>query len=153
MTMYIIAVIFFVIFDRLFKFLAVNHFFDQPRQIIDHVLFINFSRNYNIAFSLPISGWGLNLLIFFITICLLYSLLFLLKKQDYRKVPYLILIILGAVSNLADRMQHGFVIDYLDLKYFTIFNIADIMIVGGVIGLIFKAIKTKKTAGPRLGPV
>ena len=46
------------------------------------------------------------------------------------------LIIFGAVSNLYDRLKYGFVIDYFDLKYFTIFNIADAMIFFGALGVI-----------------
>ena len=47
-------------------------------------------------------------------------------------------IILGAVSNLLDRITYGFVVDYIQTPlYWWVFNIADIMITIGVIGLIF----------------
>ena len=42
-------------------------------------------------------------------------------------------IIVGALSNLWDRLQYGRVIDYIDVKYFSVFNLADSMIVLGVI--------------------
>ena len=49
----------------------------------------------------------------------------------------------GAVGNLADRLFRaddgflsGAVIDFIDLQWWPIFNIADIAIVGGVLSLI-----------------
>lgn len=38
----------------------------------------------------------------------------------------------GALGNLADRLQHGFVIDFIDFKIWPVFNLADITIVTGV---------------------
>jgi len=127
--------VFFVILDRFLKFLAVNRYFDEPVNLIGDIFKLNFIQNYNIAFSLPISGIGLNIVISLILVGLLIGLIKLYKK-GYLIIAYLVLvIILGAASNLYDRINYGFVIDYLDLKYFTVFNLADVMIVGGVIGL------------------
>ena len=53
----------------------------------------------------------------------------------------LTILLFGAISNIIDRIRLGFVIDYIDLKYFTIFNIADIMIVGSIGLLIITNIK------------
>jgi len=75
-------------------------------------------------------------LIISIIIILLYELLFSEIKNEWLKATLLTFIIFGAISNVLDRLRYGFVIDYLDLKYFTVFNIADIMIVGGVLGLV-----------------
>ena len=50
-------------------------------------------------------------------------------------------IIMGAASNLFDRLKYGYVIDYLDLKYFTVFNLADAMIIFGVAILLISANK------------
>ncbi len=54
------------------------------------------------------------------------------------------LIVLGAGSNLLDRIKYSYVIDYIDLKYFTVFNIADTMISLGVALLLFYELKTKE---------
>lgn len=37
----------------------------------------------------------------------------------------------GALGNLIDRIRLGYVIDYIDLHFWPVFNIADIMIVAG----------------------
>jgi signal peptidase II len=39
----------------------------------------------------------------------------------------------GAASNLYDRMRHGTVIDFIDLNYWPIFNVADIAITAGAV--------------------
>lgn len=38
----------------------------------------------------------------------------------------------GALGNLADRLQHGHVIDFIDFKIWPVFNLADMAIVTGV---------------------
>lgn len=38
----------------------------------------------------------------------------------------------GALGNLADRLQHGYVVDFIDLKIWPVFNLADVAIVSGV---------------------
>lgn len=47
------------------------------------------------------------------------------------------LIILGSVSNFFDRFMYNGVVDYIDLWLFPKFNLADIIIVSGVLLLIF----------------
>lgn len=131
------AVIFLFIIDRLIKFLAVNNFFTPPLNILGNFFKLNFIPNYYISFSLPVGGLVISVLVFIIIIGLLFTLINFYKKKDYKYVLLLIVIILGAISNLADRIKYGFVIDYFDLKYFTVFNVADIMIVFGIISIFF----------------
>lgn len=38
----------------------------------------------------------------------------------------------GALGNLADRLQHGYVVDFIDFKIWPVFNLADVSIVTGV---------------------
>ena len=65
------------------------------------------------------------------------SLLFFKTKNTA-----LLLIIFGGVSNLFDRIYFGYVIDWINISTST-FNIADIMIVLGIICLIFHFKKSK----------
>ena len=81
-----------------------------------------------------------------ILFALICQLLYLSIKKDYIKAWLLLAIIFGAISNLFDRIKYGYVIDYLDLKYFTVFNLADVMIVGGVIGLGWQILIKKKSS-------
>ena len=107
---------------------------------------IALAKNYYIAFSLPFSGPILTIFIVAIILGLLYYWLILNKSQNFRFILPLTIILFGAISNILDRIKFGFVIDYIDLKYFTVFNLADAMITGGVVilFLMFFLNKEKK---------
>ena len=53
----------------------------------------------------------------------------------------LMLITSGAISNVIDRLHYGCVIDFIDLKFWPIFNLADIFIIVGAILLLIKLFK------------
>jgi len=53
----------------------------------------------------------------------------------------LLLILSGAVSNLADRMHFGCVVDFIDLKFWPVFNLADVFITAGVIILSITSLR------------
>ena len=90
-----------------------------------------FFKNQNIAFGLPFPK---NILIILIIVILFFLIFYLIKnyqKKNTTLIFSLTLIILGTVSNLADRLVFGFVIDYINIPFFTVLNLADIMIAGG----------------------
>lgn len=127
----------FFIADRLFKLLALNLPNGFNQKILGDILIFNFIPNYNIAFSLPLSGLWLNILISLIIVILI---LYTAKAKGFEKSA-LYLIIIGAVSNIIDRWRYGYVIDYLDLKWFTVFNLADVLICLGTLILMISLFK------------
>jgi signal peptidase II len=139
-----LVIIFFIVLDRFFKFLAIHLYFNSGINILGDFFKLNFAANYNIAFSLPLSGLFLNIVIAFIILALIYNLIYAAFKKQHIQAVFLLAVILGAASNLLDRLKYGYVVDYLDLKYFTVFNLADVMIVFGVIGLGWIMIDKKK---------
>ncbi len=134
---YLILAIFFVLLDRFLKVLALIGVFTPPIQMFGDIFRLNLAKNYGIAFSLPLGGWILNLFIVLIILYLVYYWLKLNKKRENKILILLTFIIFGAISNMVDRLKFGFVVDYLDLKWFTVFNLADVMIVGGIILILF----------------
>lgn len=128
----------FFILDRLLKHLALNT--EQAIHIIGDFFLFNFVRNYNIAFSLPLSGWFLNIGITLIII----GLFVYLPKAKTSEKPAIFLILIGAISNFIDRLCYGYVIDYLDLNWFTVFNLADVLICTGTIMLAFPLFKKSR---------
>lgn len=54
----------------------------------------------------------------------------------------------GALGNLADRLQHGHVIDFMDFKIWPVFNLADVAIVTGVGILAYFLLQEPDDAGP-----
>jgi signal peptidase II len=59
------------------------------------------------------------------------------------------LVIGGSVSNLADRVRLGFVTDFLDLRYWPAFNLADSFIVIGVGILLAALVLAEREPKPR----
>jgi len=142
----LVIAVFFVILDRFIKFLAINQYLDEPINLLGGWFRLYFTPNYFIAFSLPLSGIWLNFLIVLLVLIIMYYTIHVIwtrKKYDYQAL-FLTIILLGAISNMLDRFRYGFVIDYLDLKYFTVFNIADTMITIGAIGFIIVLYKGGK---------
>ena len=131
-----LVAIFFISLDRLLKVLA---FTNQDRQfnILGEVLKFSYKNNYYIAFSLPLSGAWLNAAIFLIILLLFFYLLKAIMSGKRGIALCLFAVALGAAGNLFDRLKYGYVIDYLDLKYFMVFNLDDIMIMVGIITFIW----------------
>jgi signal peptidase II len=135
----------FFIADRWLKALALNSHLSRPGELIGHILTFNFVPNYYMAFSLPIGGQTLNVAVLAVVLALLVYILYLIRRgqAQRREIILLIIILCGALSNIWDRLAYGYVIDYLDLKYFTVFNLADVMISGGALVLILENLRRK----------
>jgi hypothetical protein len=57
----------------------------------------------------------------------------------------ILLILSGGISNIIDRIYFGCVIDFIDLKFWPVFNLADVFIVIGAIFLILNSFSKKQT--------
>ncbi len=130
-----LLILFLFILDRSFKKIILEG-------ITKEIYFLNFSlsTNPNIALGIPLRGM---FFYFLLTIILFWVVLKLIKSYKQRNlvsISGLTLILVGAFSNLLDRWEHGFVIDYFDLPFIAVFNIADVMILTGVIILIWQII-------------
>jgi len=68
-----------------------------------------------------------------------------LKNPKYiiHNTSYLILIFSGALSNLIDRLHYGCIVDFIDLKFWPVFNLADAFITIGGIMIIIKILNPK----------
>jgi len=128
------------IFDQRLKIYSMQSFGGREIDLVGSVFKFRFSPNAGIAFSLQLKEALIYLFIILILICLLYFLFKSYRQQKWLYVFCFTLILAGAISNLIDRISFGFVIDYFDLQYFTVFNLADIMIVAGALTLVFSNI-------------
>lgn len=131
----LIAAVFFIV-DRALKIMF-NGFWQSAEFIgINNFLSLKLAQNSGIAFSLPINA----ILIIGVTICCLLLLVYWswleYRQKHFLQLFSLILVIFGAYSNLLDRFRLGVVIDYIEIKGFSVFNIADIMITLGLTVLI-----------------
>ncbi len=139
----ILLVAIFFVADRFLKILALTRADNNPIPLLGKFFSFNFTANHYMAFSLPLGGQVLNILII-VAILLLLSFIFYLTLNKNEQKPLILpltIILIGAISNILDRVSNGYVIDYLDLHYFTVFNLADVMISLGTLFIIFKALK------------
>ncbi len=132
-----LAAMFFV-GDRCLKILALVRFDSEPWPLLGSWLTFDFTPNYNIAFSLPLGGTWLLWLTGFIIIGLMAFIVYLFwrRQSDMKFAWPLIFLLLGSVSNFIDRLQLSYVVDYLSGRYFSVFNLADVMITGSVIWIL-----------------
>ena len=139
--------------DRALKTFAQSLDANTYFQIIKDILIFRFTPNPYISFSIPFKGIILNIIIISIIIILTYYIFYLIfnknnklvKKSDRKTIIILLTIILfGAISNIQDRLSYGYVIDYLEVRYFTVLNLADIMISLATAILIIKTLKKGK---------
>lgn len=134
-TAIVLLAVIFVLSDRFLKFLAVEGYFEPSKKIISNLFSLNFIKNPYISFSLPVGGWGLNVAIALLICALCSYALYYIRQKNFFVSIMLFAMLLGAISNFVDRLKYGYVIDYFDLKFFTVFNLADAMIVLSAIGL------------------
>ena len=58
----------------------------------------------------------------------------------------------GAMGNLVDRVRLGYVVDFIDVGSWPVFNLADSAIMVGLIGLLWTLTSAKNRAGPEPEP-
>ena len=81
----------------------------------------------------------------FFTVLVVILLIFLWLLKLGKKTRFgMILVISGAGGNLWDRITRGAVLDFIDIKFWPIFNLADVFISIGVILLCFNLILFQK---------
>ncbi len=141
--LFVIIVIFFLI-DRVSKILILKSFLNNSLSEIYINSFLNFSLVWN-------SGIGFGLLqiepnIFYSTVSIIITAInliliyWMITTSNYLESIFISIILGGSLGNLFDRFYYNAVPDFIDLHYnsfhwFT-FNIADIFITIGIIGLI-----------------
>jgi signal peptidase II len=58
----------------------------------------------------------------------------------------------GAIGNIIDRFHYGYVVDFIDLHWWPVFNVADSCITVGVGLLILSSLARTRTAAPAESP-
>jgi lipoprotein signal peptidase len=118
--------------DRIFKYFAIKSpIYSEGFFLITDKLGLRYHLNQNFAGSLPLSN-DLTAALMAVVIIILF-IVFIKKKN----IPVLWLIIVGAISNLFDRIAYSGVIDYIVVPWGGIINIADVLVVSGLVVLIF----------------
>jgi signal peptidase II len=139
----IFVLVFFTI-DRISKILILKIFLNNSSSEIYINSFLNFSLVWNSGIGFGILQLEANIFYLLISIIItainLILIYWTLSASNYLESIFISIILGGALGNLFDRYYYSSVPDFIDLHYesfhwFT-FNIADIFITIGIIGLI-----------------
>ena len=113
--------------------------------IIRDFLDIGFYKNYGIAFGIPLP--------YYILFPLVAAALILIIGRYWKKLAQgnnwvwlaCLLIVGGALSNMFDRLYWGYVVDFIHFSFGSTFNVADVMIVAGVVVLLGVELRRRKS--------
>jgi signal peptidase II len=136
-----------VVGDQLSKRWAVNELTDRNIDLVGSLRF-NLHFNSGMAFG---RGTGFGPVIGVVAIIVVVALLVSLRRSDSRMSAIAVgLVIGGALGNVLDRLFRGegwfrgAVVDFIDLQWFPIFNVADIGINVGAGLLLLGALLTAR---------
>jgi signal peptidase II len=133
-----------VILDQVTKIWCVHHLIlNRPEPFIDHILYLTLTYNSKGAFSLfPFP----NLFFISMTTLLIGFFLFYALKNSLSLILQLFIgfLIGGGIGNLMDRIRLGYVVDFLDLRFWPVFNVADSAITVSMIFLFFYFVNKKQ---------
>ncbi len=106
--------------------------------VIGRYIALRQTRNPGVVFGLFSNGNVFLLLIFSSLLIVLLTIYFMRDKKRLRIVDVSLgLICGGAIGNIIDRLLFGKVIDFIDLNFWPVFNLADAAIVVGVALLLY----------------
>lgn len=104
---------------------------------------LSWNRGVSWSFLSNLSGIWHSLLIVTIGIVILFFAGFAVTNyKNKQSIFFEVMVLAGALSNVVDRFLYGAVIDFIEFHigsfYWPTFNIADSLIVVGIIGIIIK---------------
>lgn len=130
--------------DRLSKyFVSQNILLNQSLPVIKNIFHLTLIHNTGAAFGIFKNH---NYLFIFISILAILFIYLQSRKEKSTEMILkvsLALISSGTIGNLIDRIYFGYVIDFLDLRIWPVFNIADSSITIGAILLGYSLLKSK----------
>ena len=137
----IIIGIIIILLDQISKFIII----EKNITIIPSFLSFTYTENTGAAFNI---GSNNLLFIILVNIIILGIIIKFIKERkedvNFKILISLVLILVGGIGNLIDRIFRGYVIDFIDVNLFDFpnFNIADISVTIGIILLFIMLIKS-----------
>ncbi len=123
----------------------------HPRELIHGVLELRYVENTDVAFNLL--RWvpeEIRRPALFVTggVALLGLALFSLRRPPKRAAvrAALLLVTAGALGNYIDRLARGYVIDFVHLHHWPVFNVADVYVTVAAIMLAVFALAPRRVA-------
>lgn len=124
-----------VILDSVLKYFALRQLPEEGSLLHPGIFALAIHRNPGIAFDLEFS-----MPIIIILSIIIGGILAYIGIKNFKDRPkvsvFAFAVVLGATGNLLDRIIHGFTVDYIVILGRSVINLADLVIVAGVIGLL-----------------
>ena len=135
--------------DHTTKHLAETALSNQsPLVLVPGVLDLSYVRNHDVAFNLLRSvpdGWRAPMLTLVgaIAVIALSAWLIARRRGPWPESLAIGSLLAGALGNTADRVLRGYVVDFIHVHRWPVFNVADVLIVVGV-GLLLLSRQSAK---------
>lgn len=137
-----------MVIDRFTK----SFFVQQPEyslSLVDGSIVLQYYLNSAMAFSLPLFPLVYFSLVILVLIMLIRHMIQTVIQRRGWEFTVGLFILIGAFSNLFDRWRYGGVVDFIHTPFGSIFNLADVYIVGAMIAWAFTLYGKQKVSAPR----
>jgi signal peptidase II len=116
---------------------------NESRTAIPHVLWWDYVQNTHGAFGL----FG-DSAVLLVVMALVVLAIFWFAFRDAARSSLFVqvafgAIVGGAIGNIVDRVHYHFVVDFIDLRWWPVFNVADSCISLGVVALVLVSLRTE----------
>lgn len=145
----IAALLFLVGCDHATKYAAETRLRDEPAQpLVRGAVALEYHQNHGVAFNneriLPASARKpLIFAVGFGAMALLAVMLYRRRGNLSVETAALVFVAGGAAGNLLDRVARGYVVDFVHVEHWPVFNMADVWLVVGVALLLVAAYKAR----------
>jgi signal peptidase II len=139
--LFVLIAIVVVAIDQYTKYFVATRFLpNESRIVIPHALWLTYVQNQHGAFGM----FGSHPLILAALASIVLISFFLWYRQErggWGTHVAFALILGGAIGNILDRVRLGYVVDFFDLRWFPVFNVADSCITIGVCLLLIRMLR------------
>lgn len=122
-----------------------------PRVLIASMLDLRYTENTDVAFSLlrwiP-EGVRAPLLIVFGALAMVALFVLLRRSSPGLARVAVVLLLAGALGNYLDRLVRGYVVDFIHVHHWPVFNVADICVAIGI-ALFYWTSRPRSASAPR----
>lgn len=134
--------------DQISKFIVQKEMIiGQSIPLIENIFHLTYILNPGAAFGMLAHRTEIFVIVSLAAIGLVIAFYRKILSQPFWIQLALALQLSGALGNLTDRLRTGYVVDFLDLRVWPIFNIADMAIVCGVAIFLWEIVFTPEKKG------
>lgn len=152
MMLYMGIVLFLILATRILAYWGICVVKNGAIEVIPNVVKFSFVENTGAAFGVMKDAkfWliAISVLLF---IVITYYVVYKKKELKLSALISLAMVAGGGISNVADRLQFGYVVDYIDFYCinYPVFNLADICVVVGVFWIAVMILFAKEPKEPK----